>query len=336
MIKFEHSSYNSNSFPGYVPASGHWYFSDELSDMETLEYAAYSGALAHGFSLISRMGEQVTANILVPETVESMLPPHNSGESSDVFFRGRVESPERPVVLPDRFSQPVKFLDGNSGILYSGEGIKIASVGGRTDFGVAPEMGNAFRHREPAYCFPPFAYTSSPHFEFAGTVYDSLHAQYVPGFVVHLDPVSLHPVFDTGARPPSPGGVYDVACESSVELSAEEGHDILTAEEKCCMLQQFFIQGLQATVVLEDDIRGKFGLFRNPAIFHGRQEVLKQGVDASGKSVEYGGPLKFGEFVGDVLSPLEVIDMQEGIAAHHGFFAVKQALCKRCCACRAL
>lgn len=244
MIKFEHSSHNSKSFHGYAPAPGPWYFSDELPDMETLEYTADSGALALSFSLIARPGEQMFTHILVPETVESMLTPHNSGKNPDVCLGSRVESPERPVVLPEGFGQPVKFPDSASRIFYCGEGIKVASVSGRTDFGVTPKVGNAFRHREPACCFPPFAYTSSPHFEFAGPVYHSLHAQYVPGFVIHLDTVSLHPVFDTGARPPSFGGVYDVACESSVELSAEEGHDILTAEEERCMLQLFFHTGI--------------------------------------------------------------------------------------------
>ncbi len=75
-------------------------------------------------------------NIFVPETVESMFAPHNSGERSHIRSRSRVESPVRPVVLPDRFSKLVKFADSGSQVFYCGEGINVASVGGGADFGV--------------------------------------------------------------------------------------------------------------------------------------------------------------------------------------------------------
>jgi hypothetical protein len=45
MTKFKRSSHNNNSFPGYAPAPEHRHFRDKLSEMETVEYTAYSGAL---------------------------------------------------------------------------------------------------------------------------------------------------------------------------------------------------------------------------------------------------------------------------------------------------
>ncbi len=104
-------------------------------------------------------------NIFVPETVESMFAPHNSGKGPGVFSGSRIESPVRPVVLPDRFSKLVKFPDSDSQVFYCGEGINVASVGGGADFGVAPEMGNAFGHGKPPQGFPPFTYTLSLHFD---------------------------------------------------------------------------------------------------------------------------------------------------------------------------
>ena len=110
-------------------------------------------------------------------------------------------------------------------------------VGRRRDPGVARQKGDAFRQGIPSQDPPAGAATAPADFELVGVVDHSLDPQHAAVLVVHLDPVGLHPVLHSGARPAALPVVHDLAGESAVELAAEEREDVLGAQAERRMAQ---------------------------------------------------------------------------------------------------
>jgi hypothetical protein len=79
------------------------------------------------------------------------------------------------------------------------------------------------------------------HFEFCRVIDDHLQAENRTGFVVHLDPVLLHPVFDANAGKTFDGEIHqvtdDVALKSSTECTSKKAHDLLGAKAQCAVVE---------------------------------------------------------------------------------------------------
>jgi hypothetical protein len=138
-------------------------------------------------------------------------------------------------------------------------------------------------------------------------------AQYTPMFVVHFNPVLIHPVFNPRSGVTGFEFVQDLALKERMEFSTEKGQDILGAEAHRGVMQQFFIKALEGGGVLEQNIGGKFGLIGNPVIRHSGQKILGQGIDLSGEGGQDSRPVLFHQAVGEPLSPFKIVDLAKGV-----------------------
>jgi len=313
MVKLEHHGHDCLAVGSDPPTAGPGDFGNETSDMKTFEETRDSSALASGFTDAVGGREQVRADILVAEALDHVLTTHDGGEQATVSIRCGIEASVRAIMVPNGFHEKVQLPVRDGWVIDHGEGIEVAAIGGPGDLGVAVEICHTFSHGEPSHHALSFPYAPATDHEFIRMVDDCLHSQHTTDLVVHLDPILLHPVFDTSARPALCEAADDLAGETAVQFSSEEGHDILGAEAEGGVLQQIFIQRFQHLPAGEHDVGGVLGLVSNPVVLHATQQTFHQGIGLAGKAGEEAGPGEFLKTVGQPLCAGGVIDPDERV-----------------------
>ena len=161
---------------------------------------------------------------------------------------------------------------------------------------------------KPSHDLLTLAYSSATDLKLIGMIDHRFDAQYESLFVVHLDPVGSHPVFDPCSSGTLLTIVEHLALEIAVKFSSEKGQDILGAETDRGVFQQFWIQLLQGGAIVEHNVRGEFVLIDYPVIFCPFQQVPHEGIDPGSHRIERAVEFLSGEVVGKALGSIHVFD----------------------------
>src|SRR5262249_61907631 len=104
--------------------------------------------------------------------------------------------PPRPATLPPPGTR-------GRGAPHPPQRLQVPPVRGQRHLAVAVEIDHPLVHRAPDHLPPPLAGPQPPHAELPRVVDHRLDPKYPPEFVVHLQPVILHPMLDprTGMAP---------------------------------------------------------------------------------------------------------------------------------------
>lgn len=325
MVEFQNHRHNDKTVFCNTPTAGSGEFSDEVSNMKAFEETGNSGALAFDFEGVIRSLIEMAPNADVAEPVNGVFTAHNGSEEAHVIDGSGIETTEGTAIALNRFDKTMQMEKRICGVIDDGEGIKVTSVGGQRYFGVTPKMGNTFRHGIPAGNLLSFTYASASDFEIVGVVNDGFNTQHTTEFVIHLNPVLLHTMLNTRAGPTFFEITDDFASKAPVEFLTEEGHNILGAEAKSGMLQQFFIQGFQGVTVFKDNIGGELSLVSAPVIIHRGQQVFEQGIYSCGELGENARPLQIGKSVGEALSADGVFNPEENIIGAGTFLLINRS-----------
>ena len=313
MVKQKKGSHEGMALVSDAPSARVLDLGDKTMHVKPLEKPGDAGRLSAGLGGVAGGGEQVRANVPVGEAAQKVFPAHDGCEEADVGGVGRIETPVGTFTAADGLGQGMDLFVGRRRIAYPGQGIQVPSVGGPADLDIAVEIGHALGHGEPAHDSFTLADAPPANLELRRTVDGRLDPQYAPMFVVHFDPVLLYPVADACARPPSPAVIADIAGEVPVELSTEEGHDILGAEADRGVLQQSVIKARQSGGGFEHHVGGVFSLLGDPVVIHASQQIAQERIDPAGKGCQHTGPVLADEAVGQTLSTLGIVDGDEGV-----------------------
>jgi len=80
------------------------------------------------------------------------------------------------------------------------------------------------------------------------------------------------------------------------------------------VLEQLWIQVLESGAVLEQNIRGEFGLVGNPIMMHAFEQVSQQRIDPAGERFEQAGEVFLvGEMIGKTLGARAIVDVHKGV-----------------------
>jgi len=272
VVECEHRGQEGVSLSGDAPATGMRDFPKQPMDVKSFQEAGDAGALAAAGHRVGGRLEEVASEVAVGEAAEQMFAAHHSGKETNVVSGQRIEAAIGALGVTDGLGESAQLSMGRRGIVYDGQGVQVAGVGGAAEFGVAIEVGDPFGHGEPVHDVATPATPASADLEFTGSVDGRLDAQNASVLVVHLDGVLFHAVSDAH---PGPTGLVvrsDVTGELGVELSAKEGHDVFGAEVRGGVLEQRIIETGQGGGVFEQNVGGVLGLLSDPVIVHFRQQ----------------------------------------------------------------
>ena len=298
---------------GDTPAPGARDFGDEATDVKAFEETGDAGTEAAFLLRGVAAWKELETNVLVAEAREEVVAGEDGFEEEDVVKCGGIESLIGPACNMERSGKLMEGLGVELGVVDHRKGFEIALVNGEGDLGVAIQKGDALGHGEPARDFLSVADAPTTDLELVRMIDDCLDAKDASVFVVHLNPVLFHPVFDPCARPALLEVAEDLASEVAVEFAPQESQDVFWAETDDGVLQQFFIQRLQTGGILEHDIRSELGLFGDPVVVLALEQVVHQGIDPSGVAGKDADPVAPEERVGETLSAASVFDPEKGV-----------------------
>lgn len=284
--------------------------------MKSLEQSADGSAAATAFDRIGVCGGQnALADVGISEAVEKVLAMTKAFKEFDVALACGVEAGVGSVVLSAGIAEALKVVEGFCGrFLDDGQRLKIACVGGVADLAVAMEVGDAFVHGTPDGGFFAAADSLSADFELPGVVDDGLDAEDQSAFVVHLDPVVSHAVFDSRAGDAifSAFGEH-LAVVMGIESSAEKAQDVGGLEVKHGVIEQAWVNLGQLGAGVEQEIGSVLGLIDDPVVLEVGQSIFEQGTDPSREAPQAFDPVFLNEAIGESLRLGRIIEFDEDV-----------------------
>ena len=172
--------------------------------------------------------DELVAQISIGETVHRVFAAHHGGEELSVGSGQGIEDLDgsrRGRLLAGR--NLVQGLQGDRRIVDCGQGVQVPGVALERDLTVPEEVGNALPQGNPCADAVTTAADAAAHAKFLRLVDHRLDLEDEPGFLVHLEPVLFHPMFDPAPRQTaSQRWVESIRDEISFEFPME-----LTAQE---------------------------------------------------------------------------------------------------------
>ena len=133
------------------------------------------------------------------------------------------------------------------------------------DLALVVEVGHPFIHRAPRHLTATCSGAQAPDSKLSGIVNHGLNPQDQAEFVVHIQPVVLHAVFDPGTGPAIFLTLSEYfPLESRMKPSAQERQDVLSRKLHRAVVQQPRVETSQHLTTGEDHIGGELGLGRRP------------------------------------------------------------------------
>ena len=101
--------------------------------------------------------------------------------------------------------------------------------------------------------------------ELLGRVDDRFHTQNQAELVVHLQPVGLHAVLDTGTEPAIAFIVgVDFTIKPAIPFAAEKAEDVLGGERQHRIIKERAVQAGERRATSEQQVRGVLSLIDDP------------------------------------------------------------------------
>lgn len=312
--KLNRGAHHSDTSEGGAIPPGTRYFCDKTVGTQQVYQSGNTYTTSTLFNRVfGLLAEQMLSNVAVAETFDEIFTPEHVRKQSMVIFSQRIEPATSLIAITYGFTESAEHRADFCRVFDNREGLQIVIVGRPRDFEIAIEIGHTLRHREPAYSLLAVAYSRSTNLKFIRTIDNRFYPQYASMFIVHFNPVIFHPVFNPCTGPTVLEFVENLPFKASVQFSSEKSQYILSAETHRCVPEQFFIQTLESSSTVEQDIRRELSLIDDPVVFGVFEYIFKQRVDPACKSIEHTRPFLFDEVVAQVLSTQRFLDGYEGI-----------------------
>lgn len=311
--------HNSNthdlmSFIGDTPAAGMRDFSNQSADMESFQETRDASALMTKQLWIGDCYIQSFTDVAIAEALDGMLAAEDGLKKGDILMGGGIEAAIGATADFERRRTGVEEPIGGRRVIDASQGIQIATVGGGADLGIAIHIGNAFCHGEPVHDGHAFTgYPAASNTETVWAVNHGFDAQEQPEFVVHFNAVFADFVFEAKAFLPGFEGFEDFVLELGHESTAQESQDIFCRKAQQGVFGELGIEGAEIILGTEHDIGGVFGLVNGPVIVHALEQVVEQGIHASGQGVQTSGPGQADELIGQSLRPRQIVELDKGV-----------------------
>lgn len=263
-----------------------------------------------GWDALMEMAEDVP----VAKAVNVVLASHDRKEELEIVGVCGVDCPLVSSSIGGGTSECGEEFARLGRVVNCRERVYVALVGHRGDSGIEVEVGDALGHGVPSCALRSVSVCGRAiDLELSGIIDNGFDAEHEARFVIHLDPVLLHTVFDASSGPAFLEIVEDFSLEAGGKLSTEEGEDILGTEGEGGVTEELLVEILQGRAILEEDVGGIFGLVDDPVVSHAVEEPGKQWIDRLGEGAEEEHPVLLRKVVGELLGTVGVPDGGEGI-----------------------
>jgi hypothetical protein len=288
---------------GQVVFVGSSDFFNQAMHSETLEH---SGDLGAGFC--GQDGAQGT----VLESPDVKFSPEDPFEQLQILTVKQIKPTIGPPAIRCRLRDLFKVLDPHGGIFNGGDEFQVTSVRRFHQFPKDGKAVNGFLQRGifhfpstvPMFHFPVV-------FEKTDVIDRCLNAQNDPQFVIHFNRNRAHMMFNSSPFDSGVEIIADLSLIGPVELSSQEGRDLLGFDGVDRRTGYRFIEGTEIALVFENHIRSKLDLHQCPMITRGemsdhRTERFRYLIQAPMKKF-------YLEVIGELLSFLEILRLDKGI-----------------------
>lgn len=259
------------------------------------------------------IGIECGTDVSVAEAVQVIMSLQEGFEEGDVFFGGGVEAAIGVLFMLDPAGTQVQKLLCGSRIVGHGQSREVVMIGRASDLCETRQAGNALGHGEPPDDAFALTCAMSADEKAVRIVDDRFDAEDQAELVVHFDPVSADPMFDAHTFDTGFEVFEDVGFEVAGEFLAEEAQDILSAEAKQGVFNEFSVEGAEGLAAVEEYVGGEFGLIDSPIVSLTLEEGIEQRVDLLGEGSKEQGPILMGKCISQSLSLGGVGDLHEGI-----------------------
>ncbi len=224
-----------------------------------------------------------------------------------------------------RFGLFGDLLVRRSRIVHHRQRIQVTFVRGlRVPF-VLRQIRDTFVHGSPHHLRLAFPNPLAEDSELARLVDHRFHAQDQTEFVVHLQPVFFHPVFDPRPRRALLLATREhFALEVAVLFPAQKRQDVFGRKTHRGMIQEPRVKFAEFASAGEENVRGVLRLIEDPIVIHGSEplDLTEQGINPPGPLGKLLRPIELGEAVGEFLGGFWIFKRRKGV--------VPQSEPKRC------
>lgn len=312
--KLNRGAHNSDTSEGGAIPPGARYFCDKTVGTQQLYQSGNTCTTSTPFNRVcGLLAKQMLSQVTVAETLDEIFTPEHMTKQRMVIFSQRIEPATSLIAIGYGFTKSAEHMAGLCRVFDHREGLQIVMVGRPRDFEITIEIGHTLGHREPAYSLLAVAHSRSTNLKFIRTIDNRFYTQYASMLIVHFYPVIFHPVFNPGTGPTFFEFVENLTFKASVQFSSEKSQYILSAETHRGVPEQFFIQTLESSSTVEQDISSELSLVDDPVVFGVFEYIFKQRVDPACQSIEHRRPFLFDEVVAETLSTQRFPDGYEGI-----------------------
>jgi len=305
----EHGSELQSSVSNFLSEAGQVVFigsSDFFNQAMHFETFEHSGDLGAGFF------GQDGAKESVLESSNIKLSADDGFEQLQILAEKEVKPTVGPLAIRGGLRDLLKVFEPHGGILDGGDEFQVTSVCRFHQFPKNGKAVNGFLQRG-IFHFPsaiPMFHLPVV-FEKTDVIDGGLNAQNDPQFVIHLNRDAAHMMFNSSPLNSGMEIIADLSLIAPVELSSQEGCDLLGFDAVNRRTGNDFIKRPQITLEFENHIRGELDLHQGPMI--PRREMPNDRTERFRCLIQ--SPMK--EFdlegIGELLGFLEVLRLDKRI-----------------------
>jgi len=304
------------SFCGDSPSTSPRYLGDQFSDVKPLEQSAGFVDLASTAFWVFAGWKDLATDVFVVETMNQMISREHGLKKPDIRCGGWIKA--GIASLSDYFSlrEPCYQLVGRRRVIDDREGFQIPVIGSSGNTLELVEIRHPFIHGAPDHLLVPISLSQTANAKFTRVVDNRLDPQDLAEFIVHLQPVVFHAMFDASSWLAFLFAVgKDFTLEVAMQLTTQKSKDVLGPEVDGGVVQQSLVEGGQFTLAGEDHVGGIFGLGDGPIVAAAwlQPGLAQDGVELASPTVQLPNPRQPAETVCQTLDTYRGIHFGKGV-----------------------
>ena len=310
----EHSSELQSGDSDFLPEVGQVVF---IGSSDPLDQAMHSETLEYSGDLGTGRFVQNGAKGTVLEPPDIKLSPDDAFEQLQILAEKEIKPTIDSLSIRYGLRDLLKILDPYGGVFDGGDEFQITSVRCFHQFPKNGKAVNGFLQRSIFHFVGAISvFYLSVVLEKTDVIDGCLNAQNDPQFVIHLNRDRAHVMFNSSSFDSGMEIIADLSLISSVELSSQEGCDLLGFDAVDRRTGHGFIKRTQIPLEFENHIRGKLDLHQGPMI--PRREMPDDGAERFRCLIQ--SPVKEFHLEGirEVLGFLEVLRLHKRILQKTG------------------
>src|ERR1700730_5282919 len=239
----------------------------------------------------------------------------NSFKELAVLRTDGPESAKLPPLTLDRLAYSVEQFIRWGWFPYDRKRLQIALIRGARDFDAPADIGNAFSQGQPFQrASARYGRAHAKPLRFINRGFDAQHAAL---FVVHLNRVFFHPVFDSYSFKTALQIGFDLTAANAAVFASEKAQHVRGMKVSNRVVDQGGINGSQCLVVAKQNIGRVFSLTHGPVV--GSQDnlatLMEPGVDTPRQGIKERLPFPLYQTIAELLSPAPVTNLRETIVS---------------------